>query len=414
LPSDNLEQVFRDPRIDLTARHFSENYMARIEYFRVGDDLPVPGDKAFRVTLLDVPIKWQDFRNRALDVIHRDTSGRIDTDDVDRPLHNLRFLGAEDNHINRFTIRELLSEAGAICTMVEDGKLAIEMLQTTSFDAVLMDIQMPVMDGITAVKILRKDPRFESIPIIALTAAISDLTEMKKGDEGFTACLVKPLDVQALVEIVEQFYNQKKQSAFVSSRLEKQNTDLAFDPNICLSATNNNQTLCRRILNEFVTHYTELSHPADVIDPSKENLQEFRLYYHTLRGLAGMAGALKLQETAATIEDRIIKTDALPDRTAIETCRDALADCCRAIAEYLTEIQDAAPQTVTPVPTKTKALLSELLSSVQVGRANVYDMSLQLPLELSSAPSIQACLKEFDFDAAEHLIKAELANLEAG
>ena len=90
---------------------------------------------------------------------------------VPRSEISLRLLVAEDNRVNQILIARLLGRLGHKVKIVENGKLAIEEIQVSPYDAVLMDMQMPEMDGPTATRIIRElGGKFAKIPVIALTA----------------------------------------------------------------------------------------------------------------------------------------------------------------------------------------------------------------------------------------------------
>jgi CheY-like chemotaxis protein len=118
-----------------------------------------------------------------------------DVEDQDAPdLATLRILMAEDNAINQVVVRTMLEATGVMLTIVDDGQAALDALKAEAFDAVLMDINMPVMDGITALGAIRAgaagDP---AIPVLALTASAMSGDRERFLAMGFDDHLGKPI-----------------------------------------------------------------------------------------------------------------------------------------------------------------------------------------------------------------------------
>lgn len=120
----------------------------------------------------------------------------------DKPLH---LLLVEDNDLNQLVASERLKQMGITCSIANNGQEAVEMVQQETFDAILMDLQMPVMDGLSATKEIRKLEGFADIPIIALSAAVlqDDLTlALEAGMNDFVA---KPIDKIILQNILTKW-----------------------------------------------------------------------------------------------------------------------------------------------------------------------------------------------------------------
>ncbi|MCX6330899.1 MAG: PAS domain S-box protein [Bacteroidia bacterium] len=117
-------------------------------------------------------------------------------------LEGKRILVAEDNKINFFVANKFLTGWGVVVTHAENGQLAIEKLEQEDFDLILMDLHMPVMDGIEATKIIRKseNPRINSIPIVALTAAIMSESHDKIDELNINDYVLKPFKPHDLFE----------------------------------------------------------------------------------------------------------------------------------------------------------------------------------------------------------------------
>ena len=119
----------------------------------------------------------------------------------------IRILAAEDNQVNQLVLRTLLSQAGLEPTMVENGAEAVEAWRTGAWDVILMDIQMPVMDGVTATREIRT---FEACgdrrrtPIIAVTANAMSHQVADYEAAGMDMVVPKPLDAAKLFEAIER------------------------------------------------------------------------------------------------------------------------------------------------------------------------------------------------------------------
>ena len=109
-----------------------------------------------------------------------------------------RVLLAEDNEINRFIANELLTTAGFLLDSAENGAQAVEMVQSQTYDIILMDIQMPEMDGFTATKIIRSMHEFDHLPILAMTANAMQGDREKSLEAGMDDHITKPLMPQVM------------------------------------------------------------------------------------------------------------------------------------------------------------------------------------------------------------------------
>lgn len=113
-------------------------------------------------------------------------------------------LLVEDNALNRDMLSRRLERMSYEVLLAVDGQQGIEVTKDLQPDIVLMDINMPVMDGWQALKILKNDPQTANIPVIALTAYAMTSDRDKAGEIGFNAYATKPVDFRALVETIEQ------------------------------------------------------------------------------------------------------------------------------------------------------------------------------------------------------------------
>jgi CheY-like chemotaxis protein/two-component sensor histidine kinase len=124
-----------------------------------------------------------------------------------RSNEKIKILVAEDNLVNQILLNNILEKSEYDFHLVEDGQLAVEEYKTGEYHVILMDIQMPVMSGIEATRIIREyeiSNQLSPIPIIALTASVTESDQRKVKDAGMNYFCPKPIDVQQLFSLVEQ------------------------------------------------------------------------------------------------------------------------------------------------------------------------------------------------------------------
>ena len=144
------------------------------------------------------------------------TTAPTDTDhkthsDVKASLSNLRILLAEDNEFNKMVAVDTLEEMipGAVIDVAVNGKAAVELAIRNTYDIILMDIQMPEMDGYEATKLIRSynDEKINSIPIIAMTASVIKAEVDKCLECGMNAFVGKPFNPEELMETISKNIN---------------------------------------------------------------------------------------------------------------------------------------------------------------------------------------------------------------
>jgi signal transduction histidine kinase/CheY-like chemotaxis protein/CHASE3 domain sensor protein len=218
-------------------------------------------------------------------------------------LRGARILLAEDNEINQQIAVELLEGAGARIRVAGNGREACEILldgpQPAPFDLVLMDLQMPEMDGYQATAKLRDDARIGSMPIIAMTAHATIEERQRCLAAGMNDHIAKPIDPATLFDTVERFYRAAATPA---------PDDLPAIPHLDtaagLSRVGGNKKLYSKLLRQFVEQQSAVvGQIADAHARGDTPLAE-RLA-HTLKGVAGNIGASQVQAAAGALEKGI-------------------------------------------------------------------------------------------------------------
>ena len=130
-----------------------------------------------------------------------------DSENVD--MEGRKILLAEDNEINQMIVEEFLESTKVLITKAENGQKAVEAISNGSFDLVLMDMQMPVMDGLEATRIIRTLPNGKDIPIVAVTANAQEQDKQKAFASGMNDFLSKPIDPEQLFAMLHKWLGQK-------------------------------------------------------------------------------------------------------------------------------------------------------------------------------------------------------------
>ncbi|VAW89785.1 diguanylate cyclase/phosphodiesterase (GGDEF & EAL domains) with PAS/PAC sensor(s) [hydrothermal vent metagenome] len=239
-------------------------------------------------------------------------------------LSGARVLVVEDNRINQRIAREILQGVGVEVEVAANGAIAVQAVRDSSFDLVLMDLQMPEMDGYQATRMIRKDKQFDALPIIAMTAHAMAGDREKCLDAGMNDHLTKPIDpehlfavLQRWIEIVDPI-NESNVTADCSDAhcggLPLGNL-VGIDLSKGLARIGGNQTLFLSLLQEFVD-----DHQADsmILDDALNagDMASARRLIHTLRSVAGSIGAEALEESAVTLEQALASDKLYPEAHA--------------------------------------------------------------------------------------------------
>lgn len=226
------------------------------------------------------------------------------------PIRGARILLVEDNEINQMVAREYLESAGLIVSVVNNGREGVEALRHQAFDAVLMDLQMPEMGGVEACQIIRQEPRFAHLPIIAMTAAVQEREREACYAAGMNDHVSKPVLPQTLLAALLR--NIKPQASTApdaplgaAKTGQLLATDLpGFDVNyiqlVMGADRNKQQNLLKRFAELFADAPAQFQHHLQTGDTAQT-----AQWLHHLKGAAGAIGASALSQAAGSLEDKL-------------------------------------------------------------------------------------------------------------
>jgi len=222
--------------------------------------------------------------------------------------HDLRLVGdvllVEDNLINQQVAQEILEAMGLTVSCADNGREALELLHVRDFDLVLMDIQMPEMDGYEAVRHIRAEPRYGELPIVAMTAHAMTEERKKCLAAGMNDHVPKPIDPEALFNTLRQWLKTEKRTRpeqvyEVDDTLpdELPGIDLRWG----LERIGGNRKLFRKLLSEFSLNHGQALQSIES-RLNEGDLETTRRELHTLHGVSGNIGALELQQAVQGFE----------------------------------------------------------------------------------------------------------------
>lgn len=225
---------------------------------------------------------------------------------VQGQLRGMKVLLAEDNPINTEVAKTMLEKMGASVLCAVNGQEALELLEEHIFDIVLMDLQMPVMDGYTAVAHLRSDSRFAHLPVIALTAHAMSGDRERSLDAGMDDHITKPIDPDRLFQTLLKWTRVVPVNMESESVLEVPATSLpnklpGLEINSALSRVSGDQMLYTKLLQQYLTNYSDLLATIEHHLGAKD-FDGLGAYAHGLKGVAATLGASRLQAVAAQLE----------------------------------------------------------------------------------------------------------------
>jgi len=283
-----------------------------------------------------------------------------------RRLSGMRLLVVEDNPTNQLVARELLEAEGADVVVAGDGERALEALWRSdiAFDAVLMDLQMPVMDGFTATRRIRAEQAHAGLPIVAMTANTSPTDRQECLAAGMNAHVGKPFDLNELVVLLRQLAGLSGEASPVAARLDPgpaAAAALARRQGVALGEAlarlNGNTRLYVELLSSFVARMPDAIAELNLTRQEGQRPQASRLL-HAIKGLAGTLGLARIALEAARAEAASLEeVDASSFSEAIAGFCALLRDARLGLAQLLACLQGGARA----VPSDASADLAEVV-----------------------------------------------------
>ncbi|MES2072520.1 MAG: response regulator [Pseudomonadota bacterium] len=269
---------------------------------------PITGSSLFD-SLHEILMKRKGTANQLLPL----RSGRLE-----QRVQGARLLLVEDNSFNQFVAKSMLEQHGASVDVVEDGQKAVEHLRmhADSYDLILMDVQMPVMDGYTATGLIRKELALD-LPIVAMTAGVMETEKDRCIESGMNGFIAKPIDVDTMLATIGQHLDVRRLSLSVQQihannsaanhAMQQEKIVPSFDPRWFHALTRGNATHRNTILGflkKLIERGTAPVQEAQLAWNNGRHLEAAHLF-HKMRGTIGTLGAKRFADLSLEIEKAI-------------------------------------------------------------------------------------------------------------
>jgi len=364
------------------------------------------------------------------------------TQEAAATLTGARVLLVEDNVVNQELARELLIRHAMEVEVANNGAEALERLSKEAFDGVLMDCQMPVMDGYTATRRLRADPRFQHLPVIAMTANAMAGDREKVLAAGMNDHIPKPINLDQMLKTMALWIKPARPrpalapgasprvaAAVQTGPMGAPSPDSldfrdALDlPGIEVAAglarVEGDLGLYRKLLRRFGADQAGFAAAFRQAWTEGDREAATRLA-HTLKGLAGHIGALGLQEAARELENA-----TLEDAGAVETRLAAVLAALEPILAGIGAMEEAVPPTTPAEPppavqldrAELTARLHDLANELALGSVKAGDLAQALVSPLIQADlalegrKLSRAIEGYDFDEALAILEAVVNRL---
>jgi len=265
-------------------------------------------------------------------------------------IHGARVLLVDDNDLNQQVAADLLGNAGLVVDVADNGQQALDMLAQAAYDVVLMDMQMPVMDGITATRLLRQNPAWAQLPVLAMTANAMSTDRELCLQAGMNGHIAKPIDPEDLFAHLLRWIAPRAEASQIPTPSDAPSEvpplaaalyrvdglDAAAGMRRVLHKADTYEALLRR----FIAGQQDAAPRARALLAAGQ-WQDAQRTLHTLKGTAATIGAAPLAELAAAAEQAI--AGQAPEDTLEALLAPVEAGCSQLVQALRAVLADPAP-----------------------------------------------------------------------
>ena len=358
---------------------------------------------------LSKPFLPSDVHEKILDIcVGKEVSHKSNPEDVrlkqiQKAISGRRILLVEDNDLNRQVIVKLVERMGAIVDSAENGEIAIEKTLKNSYDLILMDIHMPVMDGYNASKQIRLHNI--NTPIIAITADAIPAIKSKCKEVGIDDIITKPINPDILYDSLLKWISVNSDNeGFVTLSLE---TDIKLSeiviPDLDIQSGirrfGDNEDFYKKMLRKFIFSNNQTCVKLQELI-NKKDFEEAHLLIHTLKGESGNIGAEKVSKLSRQVELSLLSKDVVGIDKEIELLDTSLNEISMALNKYFKDasvISDIDNHMV-------QELIKKLSEYLNLKNPKAFDIIDELSLMGIGKPDIDAINNAVNKDDIEKAV----------
>jgi CheY-like chemotaxis protein/HPt (histidine-containing phosphotransfer) domain-containing protein len=322
---------------------------------------------------------------------------------------------AEDNMINQQVAVEILHQMGVEVSVCENGLEVLKQLQQQTPDLILMDIQMPEMDGYETTQKIREQQKFEHLPIIAMTANAMKDDIHKSLQAGMQGHISKPVDPALLYQTLSEYLGFAQNQA---RKPQKQpEDDEEFQPwpesvaglniKLGIKQVGGNEKLYQKLLKDFLHNHEHLAKDMKKMLNSSDPSQATRAA-HTLKGVSANIGAERLHRISSDIDNRL-KNELTIDNSILQEFSKACDELCGSIHQLIAPTAEREKPGASSAPIN-KIELDNLLQGLRIGdaesRNNVQKLSTSLESLLGKEKfeQLTQLIQDYEFEAAADIL----------
>ncbi|MDY0051602.1 MAG: CHASE domain-containing protein [Aliarcobacter sp.] len=327
---------------------------------------------------------------------------------AEKLLVKAKILLVEDNEINQLVAKQNLENFGIEVHTALNGAIAVEKVQKESFDMIIMDLQMPIMDGFEASKKIRE---FADTPIIALSAAVMQEDLKMTQEAGMNEHLAKPIDIEKLKEVLIKYLNTSVEEIIVENKIGTEELIEGVNLEELFARLNYNKELAYKMLISFSKDKKNIIKELDSLDI---NSKEFRVLMHNLKGLSGNLSLYDVFKYT----DRIYNSNILENKIKfLSKLKDSLNKVINAINEKINkniELKDNVNIFLKEeILTNIKKLNYDISQGAFISQDEkhlIIDQVKQVQNK-NTAKELEGYLSNFDYKNAQNLLEKIIGDL---